>query len=233
MKLRSFFALAIIALFFHPAAADPELRVVTVDGHANISATPDRAIVNMAVQTRHKDMKTARSEVLEVTREFLASTKRLRIDQSKIQTSGLTIRPEYRWNNNAGKQELLGYLVQRQIDVTLEDLDKLGELLEGAVNAGVNQVSPPRLLSSKESELHRRALAAAAKDAELNARQLATTLGSQLGDVREITAVQNNPAPQPLLRQSMAIESSAADSYNTGDIQFQASVRAKFDLLIE
>ena len=41
------------------------------------------------------------------------------------------------------KQVLLGYIVSRQVEVEVRDLDQLGPLHRGAVSAGVNQVGDP------------------------------------------------------------------------------------------
>ena len=59
------------------------------------------------------------------------------------------------------EQELRGYIAERQLTIEIDDLDKLGALVEGAVAAGVNQVSPPQLDSSKRKETYRQALRAA------------------------------------------------------------------------
>lgn len=226
-------ALCVFTFSVAVAAEDPR-RVVTVEGTGSVTAVPDMARVNMAVQARHLEMTVARERVVDVTREFLELVGTLDIDEADVQTSGLTVHPEYRWDEKANQQELQGYLVRRQLDVELKDLSKLGELMEGAADVGVNEVSPPRLMSSRERELHREALAAAARDAEASATLLAKTLNVELGSVREITATQNR-LPPPMYRmqamEAMAADSGGAETYNTGDIRFEANVTASFDLL--
>lgn len=228
-------ALCVFAASFAVAAEDPQ-RFVTVEGTGSVTAIPDMARINMAVQARHLEMALARERVVEVTREFLELVGTLDIEEADVQTSGLTIHPEYRWDEKANQQELQGYLVRRQLDVELKDLSKLGELMEGAANVGVNEVSPPRLMSSRERELHREALAEAARDAEASARLLAQTLNVELGSVREITATQNM-LPPPMYRmqniEAMAVDANAAETYTTGDIRFEANVTATFDLLTD
>lgn len=211
--------------------ADETPRIVTVEGQAAVSRAPDTARISMGVESRHMDMRAARENVLKVTREFLAFTARLDIEDSRVQASGVTIRPEYRWNNDDNQQELIGYLVQRNFEVLLENLDKLGDLIEGAVDAGVNQVSPPQLIHSRERDLRRQALAAAALDAEENARILAESLGATLGAVREVTSMETQ-APPPMMREvMMAADAGGGDSYRTGEIRIEARVTAKFDLV--
>ena len=81
-----------------------------------------------------------------------------------INVIGLTIQPEYGWDDKLQKQVFTGYYVQRQLQVEINDLSSLGELIEGAIDAGVNEVSPPSLDSSKRKELTRNALEMATND---------------------------------------------------------------------
>ncbi|MDH4072698.1 MAG: SIMPL domain-containing protein [Gammaproteobacteria bacterium] len=212
--------------------ADESARSVTVDGKGSVTTSPDMAYVSMAVQARDPDMTRAREQVVKTSREFLDFCRKLGIDDSRVQATGLTIQPLYRWNEERNEQELQGYHVRRELSVELVDLDQLGEVLEGAVDLGVNEVSPPRLASSREGELHREALAEAARDAAANARVLAESLGVTLGEVIEISA-SRMPVPGPMpVYESMAMvrAASAEESYAAGDIRFEAQVTATFRL---
>ena len=218
-----------------PLHAEEKPRTVTVSGTGSATAEPDRAQVSMAVQKSDASMARARDEVVAVTRKFIALTQRLGIDPKKIRTSGLNARPEYAWDPKTNRQIRTGYLVQRDLEVELDDLQKLGEIVEGAVDAGVNQVSPPQLGSRRESDLNREALREATRDAQANARTIADALGMKLGAAREITAA--NPAaippPVPMVR-AMVMKAGApeggADTYSTGLLHFEAQVTAVFDL---
>ena len=171
---------------------------------------------------------------MKVSRDFIALCKRLGIKESKVRTAGLTIQPEYRWDEPKKQQVFTGYFVQRQLEVELNDLDKLGELIEGAIDAGVNEVSPPELDSSQRRELSRQALAAAATDARSNAQRIADTLGVKLGALRNIDAHSNQPGPprQMLRVSAMSAESDVGASYTPGEISTAAQVNASFDVVV-
>jgi uncharacterized protein YggE len=212
-------------------AAEP-VRHVTVDGKGSVSAVPDMAAVSMSVEDRNLDIDAAKRRVNDVSADFLALCRKLGIDESRVRSTGLSVYPEYRWNDERKQQELLAYRVNRQLEVELADLDDLAELMEGAVAAGVNNVSPPQLKSSRERDLHRQALALAAGDARANANQLAETLGVRLGDVLEISAGKQ-VLPPPMLRTESFAMAASADSrqvYNSGEIRFEANVTARFEL---
>ena len=112
---------------------------------------------------------------------MLALTRELKIDPKYVDSTRLQVQPEYRWNEKDSQRVLLGYVVSRQIEVELRDLDQLGALLERAVTAGVNQVGDARLDSSHRKDLERDALGRAVADARLNAEALAKAAGAQLG----------------------------------------------------
>ena len=218
------------------ALADQEPRTISVSGTGTVDAAPDIARLRLAVQRRDLNMQAARDATVKVSRDFIALCKRLGIKESKVRTAGLTIQPEYRWDQKQGLQVFTGYFVQRQLEVELNDLDKLGELIEGAVNAGVNEVSPPELDNSQRRELARQALAAAATDARSNAQRIADTLGVKLGALRNIDAHSNQPRPPgPMMRMAaMAAESDggAGASYTPGEISVDAQVSATFDVVV-
>lgn len=211
-------------------------RSITVVGTGTAVGEPDKARVQLTVQKSNPVMDKARADAVAVVEKFLALTKKLGIDPKKVRTTSAVVNPEYRWEQQDNRQILTGYMVQRQLDVEVTDLDKLGALIEGAVDAGVNNVSPPMLESSKSRDLNRQALAAAAKDAEANARAIAESLGVKLGTLRELTAGDATPPPPPMpvpmMKAAMAeAADSGATTYTPGSLEFEARVNATFDVV--
>lgn len=215
------------------AMADEALRTVTVSGSATATAEADGATVQMSIVTRDPRLDVAQDAAGRVTAEVLKLADKLGIAKRKIDTTGATVRPDYRWNQDRQEQVLRGYIAERTMIVNVEDLDKLGELIEGAVGVGVNQVSAPQLTSSEKDDAEREALRKAALDARANAEVLAKALGVKLGSVVSINAAPNAPRPyQPQMRMASAsMESDAAATYNPGDLTFSTSVSAVFELL--
>ena len=215
------------------AMADDVPQTVSVTGNGLVSTVPDLATVRMSIDSRAKELDAAQAGAAKVTAAVLSLTDKLDIERNKVDTTGATVRLDYRWNREKEEQELRGYIAERQMSVEVDDLDKLGRLVEGAVAAGVNQVSPPQLDSSKREAMHREALALAAKDARANATVLAETLGAKLGDpisIGDRSAPPQPPVPQPRMAVA-AMESDSAATYNAGDLTFTATVTVVFELL--
>ena len=215
------------------ARALEEDRTITVSGTGYAEVAPNRAVVRMSIVARDPALAAAQKQAAEVTNQVLKMTDRLDIPRDQVDTTGASVRADYRWNRDKEEQELRGYIAERQIAVAIKDLDKLGALVEGAVRAGVNQVSPPQLDSSRRQDTYRQALSAAAADAKANAAVLAETLGARLGQVLSINSSVNPPQPpQPLLNvRAMSADAGAVESYNAADLSFNADVSVVFELI--
>lgn len=226
-------ALLLLLLATPLPAADDAPRTLRVQGEATITAAPDLARLTLAVQHRDPSMAAARDRVVRVSRDFLALAKKHGIPEGKVSSSGLNIRPDYRWDPATEQQVLTGYFVQRQLGVELAELDRLGELIEGALNVGVNEVSPPQLDSSQRRELQRQALGRAGEDARRTAEQLAAAMGLKLGPVLAVEAGDvSSPGPMPRMGAVRAMaDMEAAESYVAGEIVLDGRVGVVFQLL--
>ena len=214
------------------SVAEEPQRTVTVSGTGSATTAPDRATLAMSIVARQPALGDAQAEATAVAGRVLDLADRLGIERDKVDTTGASVRPDYQWDRNANEQVLRGYIAERQIDIEIDDLDKLGALTEGAVAAGVNTLSPPRLSSSEGRETYRRALRSAAEDAEANARALAMSLGAQLGQVVTISVGQPVPRPIPARGQAMVAmdEAAAAATYHPADLEISATITAVFAL---
>lgn len=230
---------AIIPLVFSAAGlvqADEMPRTISVNGSGYVTVPPDMARVSLSVSERDVSLSAAQQAAGTVTARVLELLDGLGVDRKKINSTGATVQPNYRWNRDTQEQELIGYIAQRQIEVEILDLDSLGKVVEGAVAVGVNQVSRPVLDSTTRRSAYRQALAKAATDARANAQTLADTMGVKLGPVMQMSAGGPIPEPRPMMRAQadmMAVAESAPETYNAGDIRFDATVSAVFTLIAD
>jgi len=215
-------------------ADEPRPRTVSVTGQSEVAAEPDMARVTLGVDSRKPTMAEARTEVTATVDRVLALSRELKIDPKYVNATRLQVQPEYRWNEKDRKRVLLGYAVTRQVDIELRDLEKLGTLLEKAVDAGVNQAGDPVLDSTRRKELERQAMTKAVEDARLNAETLATAAGVKLGTVRTLNG-NASPPSVPIYRAKAMMAADAVESseetYQAGEMKFSAMVNAEYDLV--
>jgi uncharacterized protein len=218
----------------HPAA---DRRSVSVGGQGEISVKPDRARLSLAVDRFASEPQPAEAEANKVVRAYLAELKKLGIEDKHVSTAGVSLQPEYVWDEKLRQNRITGYRARRDVQVLADKLDRVGDLILSATKVGMNHVMPPVLESSRAKELGREALAAAADDARARAELLARILGAKLGPVRSITASEGGFQPPPMpkvmaMRMDAAAESGNAQmGFEAGEIKVTAAVQAEFDLL--
>lgn len=215
----------------------PDRRSVTVSGQGEISATPDRARLAMTVESTKPQLRDAQAEVNRIVRDYLAQARSLGARDEDISTAGLSIQAEYDYTQKTGRR-FTGYHVRRGIEVVVRDLDRTGDFLLRATDAGINGVSDPQLESSRAEELQRQALAKAAADAQSKARVLADSLGVRLGPVHTISSnAEFTPPPMPRMRVMAMAAAAPAESgndaigFSAGQIKVNATLTADFDLI--
>jgi len=235
--IRATISIILVTLFATAVQADQMHRTISVDGHAFVAVKPDMARVNIAVEERNASLAVAQDAVADVTAQVMSLLGDLDIEDRHIDTTGATVQPDYRWNRQTEEQELVGYIVRRRIDIEVRDLDILGQLIDGAVGAGVNQVSPPVLDTSQRRKYYRDALGKAVQDARSSAEVLAGSADVDLGDVLQINAASRPPPPMPVMARSgammeMGVASAdvAGANYNPGDLRLEANVVVVFEI---
>jgi len=226
----------LLSTSFSVAAAEQE-RLVAVTGSGEVMVKPDRARLSLAAESLNADVKVAEASVNSVVRAYLVAARTLGTKDEQISTAGVSLSPEYVWDEKARRQELVGYRARREINVVIADLDKLGDYILRATEVGVTHVSSPQLESSRSASLTELAMVNAAIDARAKAKLLADTLGMKLGAVRSLRV--NDYAPPPVPMKAMAMRAEAAgDSGNqemglaAGEIKYTSSVSVEFDLLV-
>lgn len=206
-------------------------RTVTTTGEALIRTVPDEGTISMGVEIRDPELAAARNQAGAIVEKFLAGARDLGIPDKDIATLGARVQPDYEWNRETGERRLRGYVVTRELRVTLTDLNVLGPLIEEATAAGVNQVQPAMLTSSRRKELERQALADATLDARQRAESAAGAVNARVGAVRKIDA--SSPRIQPVARRAelMAADAGGAGGgWQPGEISIPAQVQVTFDL---
>jgi uncharacterized protein YggE len=218
-----------------PALAD-DPYVVVVDGEATIEASPDLAYLSMGVEARAPDVQAAAASVAERVEKVLALTRGLSIPDRHVSTAAASVRPEFDYRSNQPDgPRLIGYVVRRQITVRLEDLDLIGRLTEGALEAGVNSMSDAVFDTTRRAELEREAMGRAVADARGRAEAVAAADGARAGKARRLTAMRGaGPRPQMMMRESAAMAADQAiQTYQTADLRIEARVQAEFELLTD
>jgi uncharacterized protein YggE len=184
-----------VALATLPAQAAE--RLVTVTGEATVSVAPDSAVIRIGVTSGAKTAREASDANAKKMTAVLAAIKESGIAERDVQTSRLSLQPQYD-PGKAGPARLLGFQVTNQVTVKIRDIDKLATILDHAIGAGANEMSGIEFVVSEQSKLLDQARDEAIADAQRKAKLYVQAAGGTLGKVVSITEEGAGTPPRPV-----------------------------------
>jgi uncharacterized protein YggE len=195
MRSRVLFILFAATVALAPARAAE--RLVTVTGEATVAVAPDAAVIRIGVNSQDKTAREASEANAKQMTAVLAAIKDTGIADRDIQTSRLSLQPQYD-PNKGGTARLTGFQATNQVTVKIRDIDKLPALLDRAIAAGANEMSGIEFVITEQSKLLDRARDDAIADARRKAELYAQAAGSKLGPVVSITEEGSAAPPRPM-----------------------------------
>ena len=197
MSLKAFATVALLASATVAGAQTqtpaPDLSVVVASGEAVVKRAPDRAFVSIAAESRARTSRDAQLVNAEAMTAVLAKLKSAGIPGDAIQTTGYDIQPEFDYAN--GKQTVRGYVARNSIEVRVDELPKLGDILDIAVGAGATSVAGVRFDLKDRTGAEREALRRAVEDARARADAAAAGAGLKVDRVVRIEEQRANVMP--------------------------------------
>ena len=206
-KLSAAIALALLATAPALAQAPADFpSAVSVTGEASISVAPDIAFVDAGVATDAKTAHEASDANNVAMGKVMAALKGANIDARDIQTSRLSLQPQYA-PNRSGPSPIVGYRASNRVTVRIHDVTKVANVIDTLVGAGANDIGNVNFEVSQASKLlddaREKAVADARRKAEIYARAAGVALGAPL-------SISEEGAPQPAFRAKMAMPMAAA-----------------------
>ena len=119
-------------------------------GEGVVKRAPDRAWVTIAAESRAKTPGEAQKLNADAMSAVMQKLKGVGLPAEAIRTAAYELRPEFDYANN--RQTLRGYVARNAVEVRVDDLPKLGEVLDVAVGAGATSVSGIRFDLKDRSE---------------------------------------------------------------------------------
>lgn len=209
------------------SAQDVDRRepLVITTGQAVLRRAPDRAFVELAAETRAPSPREAQAQnakTMTAARERLTA---LGIADAAIQTRALDLQPEFDFVN--GRQRLRGYVARNSIEVRLDDVARVGEVVDAAVAAGITVVHNVRFDLKDRDGAEREALRMAVADALERAKAAAAGAGRAIDRVLRIEEQRALVAPPPRPMFTMRAEMAPAAPETPvapGEIEVRAQV---------
>lgn len=177
--------LIIVVIGYFAASTDQkirsgETRTITVNGTAEVYASPDVGVITISVKSENIDIAKATNENSTTMNGIITFLKGEGIDQKDIKTTGFSINPRYEYEMKTGKRNLAGYEITQNVNVKIRDLTKIGKVISESTSLGANDISSLSFIIDNDEQIKEQAKELAIKDAKDKAQKLEKELGIKM-----------------------------------------------------
>jgi hypothetical protein len=203
------------------AAATPS---IIVSGEGIVKVAPDQAWVRIGSESRSKNSKDAQQRNAELMTAVQRQLAKLGIPKDAIKTIGIDLQLEFDYRD--GRQTPRGYVARNTIEVRVDDLAKLGDVLDAAVGSGATNLHGLRFDVKNRDRVEQQALQAAVTNAMAKAQAMATAASRAVDRILRIEESFSGSAPQPMvMERAMAARADASTPVAAGELEIRAQVR--------
>jgi uncharacterized protein YggE len=206
-------------------------KSVTVSASGEIDATADQAVVRVAVTATGNDSNAVREELTEGAESLRAALEEYGLASDDIRTVYYDISQERERTPEGTKMG--DYRGTHAFELTVNDTDAAGEVIDVAVENGADQVMGVSFTLSEEKResVYNEALTEAMENAESRADTLAAAGDISITEVHTIVSADTNHRPYAVERAAMsgAVADSAGTSVEPGPVTVTADVRVTYN----
>jgi uncharacterized protein YggE len=164
-----------------------------------VRAAPDRAFVTITTEARAREPEAAQQQSATAMASVQAKVKALDVPTDGIRTVHYDLQPQYDYIE--GRQTLRGYVATNAIAVRIDDLSRVGAIVDAAVHAGATSVAGVRFALKERDEVEREALKQAVADARAKVDAAASAAGVTVERIWSVTEGRVWRAPPvPMMR---------------------------------
>lgn len=216
--------LMLVGTTSHSASAQslPPAPLLHLSAYGEVKAAPDRASISVGVQTLAPTAAQAMAQNRERMGKVMAQLMKQGLAARDIQTSSIDLNAQYSYVQNE-PPTLTGYQASNAVMIMVNDLSRLGPVLDAVVVAGVNQVNGISFGFKNAQALEDAARLAAVKALKAKADLYAGATG--YGSVRLVKLSEGGASREPRPITVMAMAKMGSDEGSTPVSGGELSVR--------
>jgi len=222
--MRSVMAVAfVLAAGAASAQPAPQADVIVTIGDGVVRRAPDRAFITVIVETRAKGPRDAQRLNAEAMTAVQRRLEQARVPKDAVRTQGYDLQQEFDFT--LGKRVPREFVARNAIDVRVDEIGRVGDLLDVAVQAGATATSGVRFDLRDRDSAEREALRLAVGDARARADAAAAGAGRAVDRVIKVEDMRDGggPAPRPMMALARAADAPATP-VEPGLIEIRARV---------
>lgn len=203
--------------------------VLEISADGTSTRIPDLAVIQAGVVTQAATAGDAMRQNSTRMATVLAALRRAGIAERDIQTSSVSLSPQYRYAQNE-PPVITGYQASNQVTVRFRDIAKSGTILDALVSQGANNISGPNLTIDKPEAALDEARTAAVATARARAELYAKAAGLRVDRILSISESSAMPVPpRPMMMARMEAASDATQVV-AGESELTVSLSVRFVL---
>mgnify|MGYP000088296096 CR=1 FL=1 len=185
---------------------------ITVVGRGESKISPDRANIQISVQTRAPTASVAGAANASRQKAVFDALRKLGLGDDQLSTANYNVYPEHRYEPNRNPV-IVGYVATNTINVEVRDLTKVGVVIDASLGAGANLISSLNFYASNIQQARQAAITAAVQVARAEAEIGARAAQGQLGGLLELTiGAYYAPPPRPMMMMAKAEAAQATET---------------------
>ena len=212
----------------HTQTADPDEGSIVVTGTGRVALAPDVADLRLGVSVARPTVDAARRDAASTMDAILAAVDAAGVPRRDVRTSLLSVQPRYDYRD--GKPPTLtGYELANVVEVTVRDLARLGDVVDGTLGAGATSMDGLsfRVADPAPAEREARVLAMAA--ARSRADVLAEAAGLRILGVSSVVEG-GSASPRPFMKaeRMLLAAADASTPVESGALEVAVSVTVAY-----
>lgn len=226
--------LAATAAIATPARAEIEITangpVLELSLNESVETRPDIADIGAGVTTNAPSAVEAMRANAEAMNAVIDRIESLGIAERDIQTSGISLQPQYEYDQQNQRQVFRGYQVTNRVSVTLREIERIGPVLDALVGAGATDLSGPNWSIDDPTAARAQARERALMSARERALEYARLAG--YSDIRLLWIAESVPfdRPVPMMRMQAMDAAEGSTPVRPGQVQTGVSVTVRYEL---
>ncbi len=207
---------------------DPGTGTIVVGGTGRVLVEPDVAELRLGVAVARPTVDGARSVAATTMESILAAVSAAGVDRSDVRTPLLSVQPRHDYRENQ-QPVLTGYELANVVEVTVRDLARLGDVVDGTLRAGATSMDGLSFRLADPEPAEREARMRAIATARARADVLARAAGLVIVGVSDI--VEGGPPPSPMPRGKavrMMLAADASTSVESGSMEVTVGVTVTY-----
>jgi uncharacterized protein YggE len=214
-------------------ALRPQVPQIVTSSSGEVRIAPDKATINIGVQTRATTAAAAASQNSQKQRAVIDAIKAKGVPAEQIATSNFNVIPETRYDREGQTApRTTSYLVMNTVVVELKRIDQVGPVIDAVLAAGANQINSLNFGVQNADSARRSALALAVGKSRADAETIARAAGGSLGSLIEVHAAEYHvPGPPiPYMAETRAVAANQAP-IEPGQETIRATITARWQFI--